>query len=110
MISPLQQQQHQSQHQHQHEQQRHSQPFCAPPPCSPSSIVAERARAAAHDALARCSYAGAAFFAEQIASLPGEILISRLAVMHLLEVKRNEDEKETKLIHETPISSLSIER
>ena len=65
MLSPLQQQQHES-------QQRHSQPlFAPPPPCSSPSIVAERARAAAHDALARCSYVGAAFFAEQLAALPG---------------------------------------
>ena len=72
MISPLQQQQQQQQQQQSQQQQRHSPPFFAPlPPCS-SSIVAERARAAAHDALARCSYVGAAFFAEQLASLSGE--------------------------------------
>ena len=65
MDSPLQQQQQQSQ------QQWHSQPSF-PPPCS-SSIVAERARAAAQEALARCSYSGAAFFAEQLVALPGAL-------------------------------------
>ena len=58
-------------------------PFSLPPPCfsfpPPSStsivIVAERARAAALDALARHSYPGAAFFAEQLAALTGLLLI-----------------------------------
>lgn len=77
MATPLQQQK-----MHHHEHQQQSQPLlppfhCAPPPTSSSSTgaVAERARAAAHDALARCSYSGAAFFAEQLVALPGGSLV-----------------------------------